>query len=286
MVTGHELQAAEETESVEGLEVVESLVFDTLTHFRAYVEHFYEERKKAKAAGDKAGDLFAKLMLNALYGRYAMNPRRYRDYQILPPDLIGCLHRDNEKEWLDEEGRVWTFAGYFGPNVLASAPIPEDKWRFYNVATAASITGFVRAYLWRAICASDGPLYCDTDSIAAVKPRVPISGELGDWGVEGAFVEGAIAGKKLYGFKYSEETVPRDSNGKKKPYKVASKGANLTYAEIRKIAKGETVRYIPEVPTYRISGFVDKATGERQIARYIPRNISMLPRVRKRLQKR
>ena len=39
---------------------------------------------------------------------------------------------------------------------------PKDS--FYNVATAASITGFVRAFMWRAICDSEEPLYCDTDS--------------------------------------------------------------------------------------------------------------------------
>lgn len=66
-VTGHELQAAEETGTVQDVEILQSFVFDTLTHFTAYVEHFYEERKRAKAECDKAGDLFAKLMLNALY---------------------------------------------------------------------------------------------------------------------------------------------------------------------------------------------------------------------------
>jgi DNA polymerase elongation subunit (family B) len=284
LISGHELQAAEETETVDDLEVVESFVFDTLTHFTAYVEHFYNERKKAKAEGDKAGDLFAKLMLNALYGRYAMNARRYNDYQVLPPDLIGVLHRDNEKEWKDKEGRVWNFAGYFGPNVLARSPIPEDKWRFYNVATAASVTGFVRAFLWRAICASDGVLYCDTDSIAAVNPVVDLGSELGQWDIEGSFSAGAIAGKKLYGFEYDEDTRIYDANGNRVRYKVASKGAKLSYAEVRKIARGETVRYMPEVPTYRISGFIDKATGKREIARYIPREIAMLPRNRKRLK--
>ncbi len=282
-VTGHELQAAEETATVSDVDIVESFVFDTLTHFTAYVEHFYDERKKAKTEGDKAGDLFAKLMLNALYGRYAMNARKYFDYQILPPDMIGCLHRDNEKEWNDAEGRVWTFAGYFGPNVLARSPIPEDKWRFYNVACAASVTGFVRAFLWRAICASDGVLYCDTDSLAAVNPVVDLGGELGQWEVEGTFSEGAIGGKKLYGFKYAEKSGPFDANGNRLNYKTASKGARLSYAEVRKIAKGETVRYTPEVPTYRISGFFDKKTGKREIARYISRDISMLPRNRKRL---
>jgi hypothetical protein len=202
----------------------------------------------------------------------------------LPADKIGILHRDNAKEWEDAKERVWNFAGYFGPNVLARAPIPEDKWRFYNVATAASVTGATRAHLWRAICASDGVLYCDTDSIAAADPVVELGSDLGQWEVEGAFSEGAIAGKKLYGFKYAGKTGPTDANGKRVRYKLASKGARLTYAEVRKIAKGETVRYIPEVPTYRISGFINRDTGKREIARYIPRNIAMLPRNRKRLQ--
>lgn len=284
-VTGHELQAAVETGTVDDLEIVTSYVFDTTTNFREYVEYFYSERKKAKAEGDKANDLFCKLMLNALYGRYAMNPRRYFDYQILPHDMIGLLHPDNEKEWLDKVGRVWSFAGYFGPNVLARSPIPEDKWRFYNVATAASITGFVRAFLWRAICASDGVLYCDTDSIAAANPVVEMGDELGQWDIEGRFTAGAIGGKKLYGFKYLEEDRPRDQNGNLLNYKVASKGAKLSYAEVRKIARGETVRYVPEVPTYRISGFFDKKTGRREIARYITRDIAMLPRNRRRLAK-
>ena len=284
-VTGHELQAAEETGTADDLEVLESIVFDDLTHFTAYVEHFYEERKKAKAAGDRAGDLFAKQFLNSLYGRYAMDARRYKDYQILPPELIGCLHRDNVKEWNDEEGRVWEFAGYFGPNVLARAPIPENKWRFYNVATAASITGFVRAFLWRAIVQSDGVLYCDTDSIAAENPRVDFGSELGQWEVEGSFTEAAIAGKKLYGFKYDTASRPLDKHGNRVRHKLASKGVRLAYNEIVKVAKGETVQYMPEVPTYRISGFFNRETGQREIARYIPRNVAMLPRNIKKLQR-
>jgi hypothetical protein len=283
-VSGHELQAAEETGTIDDVEILESFVFDDLTHFTLYVEHFYNERKKAKAAGDKAGDLFAKIFLNSLYGRYAMDSRRYFDYQILPPELIGCLHRDNAKLWEDEENRVWTFAGYFGPNVLARAPIPEGKWRFYNVATAASITGFVRAYLWRAITQSDGVLYCDTDSIAAENPAVDLGAELGQWEIEGSFTEAAIAGKKLYGFKYDAATMPRDKDGKKVPHKLASKGVKLSYTEIRQIALGGTVRYTPEVPTYRISGFFNKETGQREIARYVSRNVTMLERNRKKLR--
>jgi hypothetical protein len=283
-ITGHELQAAEDTRTVSDLEILSTYVFDELLHFTPYVEHFYAERKRAKAANDKAGDLFAKLMLNALYGKYAQDSRKYFDYQILPPDYIGFLHQDNAKEWNDLEGRVWNFAGYFGSNVLARSPIPDEKWRFFNVATAASVTGFVRAFLWRSICASDGVMYCDTDSIAASDPGVELGADLGQWEIEGQFTEAAIAGKKLYGYKYHDAWDARDRNGKRITHKVASKGVKLSYTEIVRIANGETVRYLPDVPTYRISGFFDKETGRREIARYIPRTITMLERNRKKLR--
>lgn len=283
-ITGHELQAAEETGTISDVEILESYVFDDFVHFTAYVEHFYDERKRAKEAGDKAGDLFAKLMLNALYGKYAQDARKYSDYQVLPSDHLGYLHADNAKEWTDAGERVWNFAGYFGSHVLARSPVPEDKWRFFNVATAASVTGFVRGMLWRAICASDGVMYCDTDSIAATVPTVALGGDLGQWEIEGAFTEAAICGKKLYGFKFHPDFIKRDRHGNKVLYKVASKGVKLGYNEIVKIAQGETVRYLPEVPTYRISGFFDHKTGRREIARYIPREITMLKRNRKKIE--
>ena len=284
-VTGWELLAAEETGTVENLEVLKSYIFDTLTDFKDFVLNLYNERKEAKEKGDKAGDLLAKLALNASYGRFAMNCRRFKDYQLFPGDKIGWLHPDNQTAWADiEDGRVWSFAGHFGKYVLASSPIPENRWRFYNVACAASITGFVRAYLWRALCASSGLLYCDTDSIAAEDSTVPLGSELGEWEIEGEFNEAAIAGKKLYSFRYCDSSRPRDRHGNLVRYKLASKGVKLTHSEIRKVASGGAVTYIPEVPTYRVAEFVDKQSGEHSIARYIPREVAMLPRNRKKLE--
>ena len=212
-----------------------------------------------------------------------MDPRNYQDYMLLPASGVGWVHEDNEIEWIAEDGRPWNFYGWFGNWALAAAKIPPEKWRFYHVGTAASITGFVRAYLWRAICASDGPLYCDTDSIAAFEPRVNLGPELGEWEIEGEFSEAAIAGKKLYAFKYAQHCIPKDRNGKKKPYKIASKGVKLTAREIYQVAKGETVTYVPEVPTYRLSGFVNRETGAPEIGRYIKRNVRMLDRTKRRI---
>ena len=282
-ITGWELLAAEETGTVSDLEILQVHQFLQTTDFREFIETLYEERQQAKAAGDKATNLLAKLAMNASYGRFAMNPRRFRDYQVIPESEVGLLHPDNADDWLESDGRVWEFAGHIGDKILASAPIPEKRWRFYNVATSASITGFVRAYLWRAIHASQGVFYCDTDSIAAETPNVQYGPNLGQWEREGDFTRAAIAGKKLYAFWYCDADRPKNRDGNFIPCKVASKGVKLNAMEIEQIARGETVTYVPMVPTYRVSGFVDKETGDKEIARYIPRTVKMLERTRRKI---
>jgi len=280
-VTGWELLAGIETKAVENLVVTQSHVFDTTTNFRKFVLNLYAERKAAKAAGDKAGDLLAKLALNASYGRFAIAPFRFKDYQLFPVDKIGWLHPTNYDDWQDVDGRAWEFAGFFGKHVLGQSSIPDKRWRFYNIATAASITGFVRAYLWRAICGCSDVLYCDTDSIAAGKTAVELGGELGQWEIEGRFTRAGIGGKKLYAFRYCDDDRPRDKHGNWVRYKVASKGVRLTAMEIERVARGETVTYVPDVPTYKVGGFVDKKSGDKTIARYVPRKVTMLERNRK-----
>ena len=81
-----------------------------------------------------------------------------------------------------------------------------------------------------------------------------IGNELGQWEIECECDFAAIAGKKLYAF--------RKNDGK---YKLASKGVRLTAPEIIKIAKGETVTYVPEAPTFSIKGGI----------RFTPRKIRM-----------
>jgi hypothetical protein len=284
-VSGWELLSGLETGAVKNLVFSKSHIFDQTTNFSDFVLTLYEERKAAKARGDKAADLLAKLALNGSYGRFAMNCRRFKDYQLFERDKIGWLHPDNYDDWIDIDGRAWTFAGYFGKFVLGEAPIPEKRWRFYNVATAASITGFVRAYLWRAICASKNVLYCDTDSIAAGETAAELGPELGQWEIEGQFDRAAICGKKLYAFRYCEKAHIPSGNGKTRRYKTASKGVKLSPMEIESVARGETVRYVPEAPTYKLGGFVDKKSGEKVIAKYIPRVVSMLDRNVKKLSR-
>ena len=116
---------------------------------------------------------------------------------------------------------------------LVSKKLPSDKWHrsFVNVSVGASITGFARAYLLDAmvqIINKGGELiYADTDSIF-YKGELEfdnIGPDLGQWELEGQYIDGAIAGKKLYFF--------QEENGN---CKIASKGTKLAVWDIRKLA--------------------------------------------------
>lgn len=253
-VTGWELLAARDTGTVEDLEILECRYFETLISFSDYVYKFYNERKLAAKNGDKAGKLFGKLFMNSLYGKFAMNPDEFHSYTVLDPDLIGYLDEANAEKWVEYNKKPYTFAGELGPWVLGRADLNDNEKRYYNIATAASVTGWVRAYLWRAVQQCEGVIYTDTDCVVARKiGPVEIGPELGQWEIEGRFTRGGVAGKKLYAFKYRPGTGPVDKKtGKRKAWKLASKGVKLNARQIMKVARGGKVTYDPEVPTYSV----------------------------------
>lgn len=251
-VTGWELVAALDTGTVTVSGCSEVWGFYETIDFSDYILHFYEERQKAKQCGDKLGDIFCKLLMNSLYGKFGSNPEQYRSYMIVPPDCIGrngTLAGENRRG----EEIEWEWAGEFGEQVLVSSELDEIEQTFYNVATAASITGYVRAFLWRALCGCKEPLYCDTDSIAALDVGDIPNGfgdALGQWGIDGEFLGGAFGGRKLYAMEYV--TPVKDKKGKVITHKVASKGTRLKASEIYKIANGGEVLFEPESPTFSV----------------------------------
>ncbi len=124
--------------------------------------------------------------------------------------------------------------------------------RYYDIVVAASITGFVRAYMFRSMAKCGGLLYCDTDSIAAHDlGELPLGDELGQWDIEANCDRGGIAGKKMYAFHDSEMDT----------WKTASKGVRFTEKEIMRVCAGEHVTYANPVPTFSVKNvtrFVDK----------------------------
>jgi hypothetical protein len=234
-VTGWELQAALDTDTLTRWRILSRIEFSQCRDFRDYIIPYYNARLRAKADGDKMRDVFYKLLMNGLYGKFASDPRNYGTYTLHDIGLMSALMHPKSDE---------TFAGMLGEWCLGYEPLSGSEARFYNVATSASITGFVRAYLWRNIKKCKGVLYCDTDSIACSVSNVRMGTELGEWDCEGEFDRACIAGRKLYAFR----RVKPDKDGEL--WKVRSRGVRLNWREVMAVSHGKEIEYRPEVPTY------------------------------------
>lgn len=246
-ITGHEYLAALRTETISDVVIISVTQFADSISFVDYVKRFYALKNTAKAAEDALGYLFAKLFLNSLYGKFGANPEKYREYEVIESHLINLA-----------ENAGFQYHAQLGPWTLVSKPLDEEKQHYINVATAASITGYVRAYLWESICQCRDVIYCDTDSIVCGDPgRLYMDkSEIGAWDIEADCDYGAVAGKKLYAF--------RTKSGE---WKTASKGVRLTAEQIVKVAKGETVTYTPIAPSFSV------ANGIRFISRKIVKSV-------------
>ena len=234
-VTGWEYLAAQDEKALADVEIQEVHFFRETVSFKEYIDYFYQQRQIAKANGDKAGDLFNKLFMNGCYGGFAMNPENYHEYMLSSEDKLSEHIEDGFQiyhPWGDGRQLLWR-----------KLPLETQKRMYKNIATAASITGYVRAELFRDLRRVEGPLYCDTDSIAALSiDGLRIGKELGQWKEVATCEWYAIAGKKLY--------VMHSENGEDL---MACKGVKLTADEIKAIAQGARVAYHPAVPTYSIS---------------------------------
>jgi hypothetical protein len=79
-VSGHEVLAGLETQTLERVRYIESIDHTDQRTFADYINHFYARRKEARAAGDKAETIFCKLFMNSLYGKFGANPDNYGNF--------------------------------------------------------------------------------------------------------------------------------------------------------------------------------------------------------------
>lgn len=245
-VTGHEIIAALEYNAIREIDVHVAFVFSMLMSFGDYVDYFFEMRKKYKTSGNKALDYFCKIFLNALYGKFGADPDNYDEMLIST----------------DENSEFWHQKGYFpfgqwGARFLMGRQMPEELRNYYNVATASSITGMVRADMFRGLRSVNTPYYCDTDGILARDiGTLQLGTDLGDWKLEITGKRFAVAGKKTYTFEGDKENADYYTLDSDVPdggrWKVACKGARLSPRCVIDIAEGREVSYAPSVPTYSI----------------------------------
>jgi hypothetical protein len=166
--------------------------------------------------------MFCKFILNNSYGKFAQNPRNYKETFITGPD-------DPCPDGYDQ------ILPTFRNDQFALWERPAPRQGFVNVGTAASITGASRADLMRVIHNSIDPIYCDTDSVICKEVRgIEIHPtKLGAWDLEREMDEVIIAGKKLYYY----GKIGQEAKGK-----VKSKGASgLTRGDMLKLLDGEVI---------------------------------------------
>lgn len=250
--TGYEIAAGLRTNTLDIKNINVVYVPEKTRSFNEYVSRFWEEKFLRKKENDILGEQFAKLMLNSPYGKLALNPRDYKKWYIAD---IGCdppEYEDQLYPW--ELVSAWPT---FGIDIY-NTPDPSLDG-FYNVSTAASITGWVRAFLWETACQCDSVVYFDTDYILCKKFNGIIGNGLGEWKHEGNVNQGYIAGKKLYAF-YSGikkgDTAFSDidpKTGKYLNWKYASKGVRLTPKDIAEIATSDNVIvWFSEAPVFSL----------------------------------
>lgn len=271
-ITGWEYNAALELGLISDVEIKSVRTTEQTITFKTYVEHWYKEKDK-HSAKDKNGEridpanyTISKTMMNSLYGKLAQNPARYFDYKIVK---AGTKVEANEGWTLAQEyddfeihrrPTLWKYQFQYGKDWVS-------RTIYKNVATGASITGFVRAYLLRAMhrVGFGSVVYCDTDSLICLpqgdSSGFDLSNSIGAWELEDHSAPvGHFAGKKLYAVRLSA----MDKKTGKNKTKIASKGAKLTFEDIEGISRGKVVKWQSEAPTFNFLGAMNslnKNTG-------------------------
>lgn len=263
-----EFEAAVDLGLIDQVEIHQYVDCDQFTDFSDFIVPMYERRfetksqmKVMRAAGVdeeapeylnvKKEDIFLKFLLNNSYGKFAMNPRKFKDAYFTDPGAA------RPKGFEEIRAPIYRCPEYD----VWERPAPRRNYS--NVGTAASITGRARSIIMRAIAGAVDPIYCDTDSLICRSiSGVEISDtKLGAWKLEDSFDEVAIAGKKLYA------CLSRGKAGQKDRIKVRSKGVRegaLGWNDILKLLDDEIIPVVASfAPAFR----------KDQSQHYIPRNV-------------
>jgi hypothetical protein len=232
--TIHEIRAGIETGTLQIDKVISTYEFDRKVTFAEFVNHYYPLKAKAKADKDKLAEIMYKLVLNSSYGKFALNPRKFKTWKL----TLGEIPYPQATE---DNPDGWTLHSNNGEFFIWERPSPR-RGGFYNIATAASITGAARANLLLNLSKATRPIYCDTDSIICERFNGNLNEiELGGWKIEATGDFAAIAGKKLYAIFDGKNVL-----------KKASKGCTLTGEEIIQICEGEQILYRNPVPSFHL----------------------------------
>jgi hypothetical protein len=84
--TIHEIRAGLETGTLKILRVKHAWAFHRKANFAEFVDRFYNLRLEATANGDKVRNILYKFALNSGYGKFALNPRKFKQWTFTVDD--------------------------------------------------------------------------------------------------------------------------------------------------------------------------------------------------------
>jgi len=148
----------------------------TITPFKEYVEDLYSMRMKFKAEGNKTGNLYTKLLLNSLYGKFGQRVE-YREFGWIdqPP-----RKKRKKGQWVFEPIGLMDFGEW---KLVKDGEILTEDASHSIVSWASYITSWGRIKLYEKIMEilKEGyeVYYTDTDSIITNHPNLENSKELG-----------------------------------------------------------------------------------------------------------
>ena len=174
-MTNVDLKLFLEHYDVYNMEYISGWKFKSATMlFKSYIDKWSNEKIKAKLEGNKAMYLLSKLMLNALYGKFALNPNVQGKIPYYNNGMIKYFDGDKETR-----NPIYIPVGTF---VTSWA---RDK----TIRAAQSVY--------------DRFIYADTDSLHLIGTEIPDvldihDTELGKWSHESTFTRGRFVRQKSY----------------------------------------------------------------------------------------
>lgn len=193
----------------QGVPLVEVIYFDRNYRlekaFSAYAEYWYSEKLNAEKNNDAVRRMFAKLMLNSLYGKFGQFETVYESFMYQIDAKTGAIIKGSSRDYTSS---------------LTDADVP----------VASYITAYGRCYLADAINAVglDRFLYCDTDSLHVVgsaEDLIPVGDKLGEYKLEGISKRSKFIQTKTYGeYYYIPDNYKGDASKLKTGWKTVCAG--------------------------------------------------------------
>lgn len=139
--------------------VISVAIYERAKIFSSFIDFFYNERLKAKAEGKSAYDLFFKIIMNSLYGKFGQQMGEWTTIGKCDPREV-----DYYSEIISGENYIYKYR-----KINGLVQRYEKKSEAFNSFPAISshVTAYARVKMWQLITQAgmENIYYCDTDSI-------------------------------------------------------------------------------------------------------------------------